>query len=62
MSMSYAREIPMANDPRPIDDPAAGSDLLGHEAGGTDELGQEAGGTDELGQEAGGTDELRTGG
>jgi hypothetical protein len=58
MSMSYAKEIPMANDPRPVDDRGVGSDLFGHEAGDTDELGHEVGGTDELGHEAGDTDEL----
>jgi hypothetical protein len=53
-----SREVDMARDPKPADEPETDAGLLGSEPGGTDELGREEGGTDVLGPEEGGSDEL----
>src|ERR1039457_28476 len=53
-----SREVDMARDPKPADEPETDAGVLGSEPGGADELGSELGGTDVLGPEEGGTDEL----
>jgi hypothetical protein len=57
-STHLLREVGMARDPKPDNEPGPDAGVFGSESGGTDELGPEPGGTDVLGSEEGGTDEL----